>query len=79
MLNPYEVLGVSPLNTKDEIKAKYRKLCKSYHPDIAGEGYEDKFREVNEAWKLIKGSISDDKPRQFWSHKSLFSIIKRSM
>ena len=31
--NPYDVLGVSPEATDDEIKKAYRELSRKYHPD----------------------------------------------
>ena len=36
-MNPYEVLGLKPGATQDEIKAAYRKLIKQYHPDQYGD------------------------------------------
>lgn len=61
MKNPYEVLGVSPNATDDEVKAAYRALAKKYHPD----NYEnnplqdvaaEKMQEINEAYDSIMNS-----------------------
>lgn len=59
--DPYQVLGVSPGASDDEIKAAYRKLAKKYHPDLNGgsAAAEEKMKEINEAYTiLMKGGSS---------------------
>ena len=57
-MDPYQVLGVSPTATDDEVKKVYRQLCKKYHPD-ANVGKPDaaqaekKFMEVQQAYEEI--------------------------
>lgn len=57
-MDPYRVLGVSPDASEDEIKKAYRTLSRKYHPD-ANIGnphqaeYEEKFKEVQQAYKTI--------------------------
>lgn len=55
MRDPYEVLGLSPNASDDEIKAAYRKLAKKYHPDLNGGSAEaeNKMKEVNEAYNIL--------------------------
>lgn len=58
MTDPYQVLGVSPTASDDEVKKAYRALCKRYHPD-ANVGKPDaaqaekKFMEVQQAYEEI--------------------------
>ncbi len=53
-MNPYQVLGVSPDASDQEIKKAYRTLSKKYHPDINKEpGAEEKFKQVNNAYHSI--------------------------
>ena len=51
----YKILGIDRDAGQDEIKKAYRKLAHRYHPDISKdpEG-EEKFKEVNEAYKTLK-------------------------
>lgn len=54
----YEVLGVSKGASADEIKKAFRKAAVEHHPDRGGD--EAKFKELNEAYEVLK----DDKKRQ---------------
>lgn len=55
MRDPYEVLGLAPGASDDEIKAAYRKLAKKYHPDLNGGSAEAerKMKEVNDAYTYL--------------------------
>lgn len=50
----YEILGVERNASADQIKTAYRKLAKKYHPDInKGEGNQEKFKEISEAYAVL--------------------------
>ena len=56
--NPYEVLGVSPNASDEEVKKAYRDLTRKYHPDAninnpLADLAEEKFKEVQEAYDII--------------------------
>ena len=51
----YEVLGVPPSATLDDIKRTYRKLARKYHPDLSKlDDAESRFKEVGEAYGVLK-------------------------
>ena len=56
--NPYEVLGVSPNATDDEVKSAYRALARKYHPDNYADNpladlAQEKMQEINDAYDAI--------------------------
>lgn len=60
----YEVLGVSKEASADEIKKAFRKAAVKYHPDKEG-GDETKFKEINEAYEVLKDQQKRQRYDQF--------------
>lgn len=66
MKNPYEVLGVSPSATNEEVRDAYRALAKKYHPDNyvdspLADMAEEKMKEINSAYDQILRQRIDEK------------------
>ena len=60
MENLYNILGVAPTATAEEIKKSYRSLAMRYHPDRATHpGAEIRFNAIKTAYELL----SDPKKR----------------
>lgn len=62
----YDTLGVNENASKEEIKKAYRRLARKYHPDVNKEkGAEEKFKEINAAYEILK---DDTKRQQYDQH-----------
>lgn len=64
MTDPYQILGVSPTASDDEIKKVYRTLSRKYHPDANVNNpnkdlAEEKFKEVQQAYDQIMKDRQD--------------------
>lgn len=49
--DPYHVLGVSPLDSPEAVRTRYRELAMERHPDRGGSV--EKMRELNDAYERI--------------------------
>ena len=51
----YATLGVKRDASADDIQKAYRKLARKYHPDVnRSPGAEDRFKEINESYEVLK-------------------------
>ena len=72
MENPYNILGVSPTATTDEIKKAYRALAMRHHPDRSTHaGSEVRFNAIKTAYELL----SDPKKRAEYNQSLSNRII----
>jgi molecular chaperone DnaJ len=60
----YEVLGVNKDASADEIKKAFRREAVKHHPDKEG-GDETKFKEINEAYEVLKDPSKKQRYDQF--------------
>lgn len=60
----YEVLGVGKSASADEIKKAFRREAVQHHPDKEG-GNEEKFKEINEAYEVLKDADKRKRYDQF--------------
>lgn len=60
-MNLYDILGVQPNATFDDIKIAFRKLAMKWHPDREG-GDNAKFQEIQNAYEIL---TDDDKRKEY--------------
>lgn len=58
----YEILGVSRDADDTQIKKAYRKKARQLHPDVAGPGHEEEFKDLSRAYE----TLSDPEKRQMY-------------
>ena len=63
-MNYYEILGVDPTATEEEIRAAYIALCKDLHPDKLGDLNENLRRLAEEQLKLINQAYETLKDKE---------------
>ncbi len=56
MSNPFEILGIEPGASEEDIKKAYKKMAMEHHPDRHPEDKqaEDKFKEISAAYETLK-------------------------
>ena len=77
----YEVLGVSPSASADEIRTAFRSLARQHHPDLAdGVSTDRRMSEINQAWSVLSDSskrrdydrsLRSEEPTSRTSHQSV--------
>jgi curved DNA-binding protein len=72
----YQILGVARDADTSDIKKAYRQLARKYHPDVnSASGAEEKFKQVNEAYEVLKDNDKRQAYDRFgadWKHGQKF-------
>jgi curved DNA-binding protein len=72
----YAILGVDKTASQDEIQSAYRKLARKYHPDVNKEaGAEDTFKEIGEAYEVLK---DPEKRQKYDRYGSAWKVAQQS-
>lgn len=67
----YAILGVQPTDDLKTIKTAYRRLARKYHPDVSKENdAEAKFKDLAEAWEVLKDEQRRAEYDQLWQHRN---------
>ena len=76
-MNPYEILGLSPNATLDEIRTRYKQLANLHHPDKGGD--ENTFKNISLAYNILSDPIkkqSYDTQGIFFTDSLMYSEAK---
>jgi molecular chaperone DnaJ len=53
-MNPYQILGITPGASREQIKIAYKNLAKKYHPDISKEPNAlEMMKKINGAYDIL--------------------------
>ncbi len=63
----YEIIGVSPDASSDEIKKKFRELAMKTHPDKTKEDSEDEMAELNKAYEVLSDKERREKYDKYYN------------
>jgi curved DNA-binding protein len=79
--NYYEILGVDRDIDAEEIKRAYRRLARTYHPDMnpGNKEAEERFKDINEAYEVLSDPdrrAQYDKFGNFWKQKGFAGVNK---
>ncbi len=65
----YKILGLDTNKvTPEQVKLAFREQAKKYHPDVnnGNDQYEDRFKDINEAYKVLSSAQSKRKYDRMW-------------
>ncbi len=70
-MDPYQILGVSPQASDDEVKKAYRQQCKRWHPDLnpGDPTAEEKFKQVQAAYDQVM-KMRQGGPAAGWQNRA---------
>lgn len=76
-MNPYNVLGISPDATLEQIKVAFKTKAKQYHPDVnTDEGAPEKFNQIKEAYDSLL-EAEENRVYVHWDLSSLAGSVRR--
>ena len=64
----YKILGLDTNRVTDsEIKIAFRDQAKKYHPDVNTQNNEERFKDINEAYRILSNPITKRKYDRIWN------------